>query len=128
MSDITQIVGSSWALWGAAALALITAMIYLVIASPVVPEDYKAPPGPVMIVAGAAYLTGGSLILLADRRLLLLGLVLNPLVLAAYVAAAIKGKAAVDGLTLTGKGAQVALEVVLAWLVLQPTALTGEPG
>ena len=128
MSTISQFDGSSWALWGAAALALVAAVAYFAIASPAVPADYKAPPRPVMLLASAAYLVGGSLILLADRRLLLLGAVLNPLVLAAYVAAAVKGHAAVDRLSLSGKAAQVALEVLLVWLILRPTELSGELG
>ena len=120
--------GDWWVVWAAAALSFVAAAVYLVIASPAVPADYKAPPRPVRIVAGAAYLVGGALILLADRRLLLLGAVLNPLVVAVYVAAVIKGHAAVDRLSLTGKAAQVALEVLLLWLVVRPSESTGELG
>ena len=83
---------------------------------------------PVRIVAGAACLVGGALILLADRRLLTLGSVLNPPVIAAYVAATIKGHAAVHGLSLAGKAAQVALEVPLRWLVTRPSESAGESG
>ena len=82
------------------------------------PDDYKSPPTPVVVAAGAAYLVGAVLILLADRRLLVLGAVLNPLVMAAYVAAAAKGRAAIDRLSLTGKSAQLALQAVLLWLVV----------
>jgi hypothetical protein len=125
---IMQATSDNWALWLAAALSLGAAVIYLVIASPAAPADYKAPPTPVLVVAGAAYLVGAGLILVADRRLLLLGAVLNPLVLAAYLAAAINGRAAVDGLSLTGKAAQVALEAALVWLVLRPINPAGELG
>ena len=48
-------------------------------------------PTPVMVAAGLAYLVGAALILGSDRRLLILGAVLNPLVFAAYVAAAVGG-------------------------------------
>ena len=120
MSTITSFAGESWMPWVAAGLALVAAAIYFVIASPAVPADYQAPPTPVLVVAGLAYLVGGVLILQADRRLLILGAILNPLVLVAYTAAAIKGHAAVDGLSLTGKTAQVALEVMLLWLIVEP--------
>ena len=128
MSTITQLAAVSWAHWVAVALSLVAATVYFVIASPAVPEGYKAPPAPVLVVAALAYLVGGGLILLADRRLLLLGAVLNPLVLVAYTIAAIKGHATVDGLSLTSKAAQIGLEVLLVWLVLRPTEATGELG
>jgi hypothetical protein len=120
MSSIAQSMEGAWVVWAAAGFSLVAAAVYLAIASPAVPADYKAPPRPVRIAAGVAYLVGGALILVADRRLLTLGAVLNPLVMAAYLAAAIKGHAAVDGLSLTGKAAQVALEVLLLWLVARP--------
>ena len=121
MPDPTRFLGDSWELWVAAALSLVAAIVYLVIASPARPAGYKAPPAPVLVVAALAYLVGGGLILLADRRLLILGAVLNPLVLLAYTAAAIKGHATVDGLSLTSKAAQIGLEVALLWLILRPT-------
>ena len=120
MPDITQIAGDSLTHWLAAVLSLVAAAVYLVIASPAVPAGYKAPPRPVLAVAGLAYLVGGGLVGLDDRRLLTLGAVLNPLVLLAYAVAAIKGHAAVDGLSLTSKAAQVGLELALLWLVLRP--------
>ena len=125
MSTIVQAAADSWALWAASAFGLVAAVVYLVIASPAVPEDYKSPPTPVLVAAAAAYLIGGGLILFGDRRLLTLGAILNPLVMAAYVAAAVKGRAAVDGLSLTGKTAQVALEVMLLWLVVGPIEAPG---
>ncbi len=128
MSTIEQLTNDSWTPWAAFALALVAAAVYFVIASPAVPADYKSPPTPVLVVAGLAYLVGGVLILQADRRLLVLGAILNPLVLLAYTAAAIKGHAAVDGLSLTGKAAQIGLEVALVWLILRPTEAAGELG
>ncbi len=128
MSTITQLTNDSWTPWAAFALALVAAIVYFVIASPAVPADYKSPPTPVLVVAGLAYLVGGVLILQADRRLLVLGAILNPLVLLAYTGAAIKGHAAVDGLSLTSKAAQIGLEVALLWLLLRPTAAAGEVG
>ena len=123
-----QATAENWVSWLAAALSLGAAVISLVIASPAAPADYKVPPTPVLVVAGVAYLVGAGLILVADRRLLLLGAILNPLVLAAYLAAAINRRAAIDGLSLTGKAAQVALEVALVWLILRPTELIAELG
>ncbi len=118
MSTLFETLGSSWAFPAASALSLVAAVVYLVIASPAVPDDYKSPPTPVMVVAGSAYLVGAVLILLDDGRLLVLGATLNPLVMAAYIAAAVKGRAAIDRLSLTGKSAQALLEVVLLWLVV----------
>ena len=121
MSTMAQLADGSSIPWVAGALSLVAAAVYLVIASPARPAGYKAPPPPVLVVAALAYLVGGGLILLGDRRLLILGAALNPLVLLAYTAAAIKGHASVDGLSLTGKAAQVGLEAALLWLVLRPT-------
>ncbi len=128
MPDTAQFAGDSLTHWLAVVLSLIAAVVYLIIASPAVPEGYKAPPKPVLVVAALAYLVGGVLILLGDRRLLILGAVLNPLVLLAYTVAAIKGHAAVDGLSLTSKAAQIGLEVALLWLILRPTEPAGELG
>ncbi|MDP9469503.1 MAG: hypothetical protein M3Q71_02390 [Chloroflexota bacterium] len=128
MPDTTLFTGESWTHWLAVTLSLVAAVVYLVIASPAVPVGYKAPPTPVLVVAGLAYLVGAALIQLDDRRLLILGAVLNPLVLLAYTVAAIKGHAAVDGLSLTSKAAQIGLEVVLLWLILQPSRPAGDLG
>ncbi len=73
-----------------------------------------------LIVAGLAYLIGGALILLGDRRLLIFGAIVNPLVLAAFAVAARMGHATVDRLSVTSKVAQVVLEVLLLWLIVQP--------
>ena len=120
MSSIVQSIGDSWVLWTASALSLVAAVVYFIIASPNRPAGYKAPPRPVVVVAGLAYLVGGVLILLADHRLLMTGAIINPLVLVAYTVAAIKGHAAIDGLSLTSKVAQIGLEVLLLLLVWQP--------
>jgi hypothetical protein len=128
VSVLIDLAGASPIPWLAAALALVAAVVYLVIASPAVPTDYKAPPTPVLVVAALAYLVGGVLILVGDRRLLILGAVLNPLVLLAYTVAAIKGHVTVDGLSLASKAIQIGLEVSLLWLVLSPTRATGELG
>ncbi|MDP9367102.1 MAG: hypothetical protein M3Q03_02315 [Chloroflexota bacterium] len=128
MPDTTQFTAESLTQWLAVMLSLAAAVVYLVIASPAVPESYKAPPTPVLVVAGLAYLVGAGLIALDDRRLLILGAVLNPLVLLAYTVAAIKGHAAVDGLSLTSKAAQIGLEVALLWLILKPSQPAGELG
>jgi hypothetical protein len=126
MSTLTQITNGSLIPWIGLALSLIAASVYFIIASPARPADYKAPPTPVLVVAALAYLVGGVLVLLGDRRLLILGAVLNPLVLLAYTVAAIKGHAAVDGLSLTSKAAQIGLEAALLWLILRPTDSAGE--
>ena len=128
MSSLAHLGDGSPMPWVAVGLALVAAVVYLVLASPAMPADYKAPPTPVLVVAALAYLVGGGLILLGDRRLLVLGAVLNPLVLLAYTVAAIKGHATVDGLSLTSKAAQIGLEVALLWLILRPTEPAGAIG
>ena len=128
MSTIAQFADGSPLPWLAGALSLVAALVYLVIASPARPAGYKSPPPPVLVVAALAYLVGGGLILLGDRRLLIFGAVLNPLVLLAYTVAAIKGHATVDGLSLTSKAAQIGLEVALLWLILRPTEAAVELG
>jgi hypothetical protein len=120
MSTLTQITNGSWVPWVGLALSLIAASVYFIIASPASPTDYKSPPLPVLIVAGLAYLIGGMLILLGDRRLLIFGAIVNVLVMAAFAVAARMGHATVDRLSLTSKAAQVLLEVLLLWLIIQP--------
>lgn len=128
MPDTMLFAGQSLTQWLAVLLSVVAAVVYLIIASPAVPESYKAPPTPVLVVAGLAYLVGAALIGLDDRRLLILGAVLNPLVLLAYTIAAVKGHAAVDGLSLTSKAAQIGLEVALLWLILKPSQPAGDLG
>lgn len=120
MSTLTQITSGSWIPWVGLALSFIAAGVYFIIASPARPAGYKSPPTPVLIVAGLAYLSGGVLILLGDRRLLIFGAIINVLVMAAFTAAARMGHATVDRLSLTSKVAQVVLEVLLLWLIVQP--------
>ncbi len=126
MSTLTQITNGSWIPWVGLALSLIAAGVYFIIASPARPADYKSPPIPVLIVAGLAYLIGGMLILLGDRRLLIFGAIVNVLVMAAFAVAARMGHATVDRLSLTSKVAQVMLEVLLLWLIVQPAQGTIE--
>ena len=120
MSTLTQITNGSWIPWVGLALSLIAASVYFIIASPARPADYKSPPIPVLVVAGLAYLIGGLLILLGDRRLIIFGAIVNVLVMAAFAMAARMGHATVDRLSLTSKVAQVVLEVLLLWLIVQP--------
>src|SRR3712207_6780015 len=96
MSMLTQITNGSWIPWAGLALSFIAAGVYFIIASPTRPAGYKSPPTPVLIVAGLAYLIGGMLILLGDRRLLIFGAIVNPLVLAAFAVAARTGHATVE--------------------------------
>ena len=126
MSTLTQITNGSWVPWVGLALSLIAASVYFIIASPARPEDYKSPPTPVLVVAGLAYLIGGMLILPGDRRLLIFGAIVNVLVMAAFAVAARMGHATVDRLSLTSKVAQVMLEVLLLWLIVQPAQGTME--
>ena len=126
MSTITQFTNGSWMPWFGLALSLIAASVYFFIASPARPADYKSPPVPVLIIAGLAYLIGGMLILLGDHRLLIFGAIVNVLVMAAFTVAARMERATVDGLSVTSKVAQVALEVLLLWLILQPAQGTVE--
>lgn len=101
----------------ATALTVVVAAVYLAIGLGAVSSDFKSPPAPVMVLAGVAYLVGGALILLADRRLLLAGAVVNTVVLLLFVASAVRGNATVDLFSLSGKAAQVALGVLLVYLV-----------
>ena len=126
MSTLMQMTNGSWIPWFGLLLSLIAASVYFIIASPARPSDYKSPPTPVLIAAGLAYLIGGLLILLGDRRLLIFGAIVNVLVLSAFTVAARMGRATVDGLSVTSKAAQVALEVLLLWLILQPAQGTIE--
>ena len=126
MSTLTQITNGSWIPWVGLALSFIAAGVYFIIVSPAKPAGYKSPPTPVLIVAGLAYLIGGMLILLGDRRLLIFGAIVNVLVMAAFAVAARFGHATVDRLSLTSKVAQVMLEVLLLWLIVQPAQGTIE--
>ena len=126
MSTITQITNGSWIPWVGLALSLIAASVYFIIASPARPSDYKSPPIPVLIIAGLAYLIGGMLILLGDRRLLIFGAIVNVVVMAVFTVAARMGRATVDNVSVTSKVVQVALEVLLLWLILQPVQATIE--
>lgn len=69
-----------WALGSATTLAVLVAMVYLAIGLGLVPEGFKSPPAPVMVLAGLAYVVGGGLILRANRLLMLAGAVVNALV------------------------------------------------
>ena len=106
-----------WVLRIATALAILTAIAYFAIGLGMVPEDFKSPPAPVMVVAGLAYLIGGGLIQVARRRLMLAGAVANALVLLLFVVSAFMGNATIDALSLSGKAAQVVLGVLLVWFV-----------
>lgn len=108
-----------WALRVATALAILAAMDYFAIGLGIVPENFKSPPAPIMIVAGLAYLIGGGLILIAHRRLMLAGAVANALVLLLFVVSAVMGNATIDALSLSGKAAQVVLGALLVWFVKQ---------
>jgi hypothetical protein len=126
MSTLMQITSGSWIPWVGLALSVIAASVYFIIASPARPADYKSPPIPVLVVAGLAYLIGGVLILLGDRRLLIFGALVNPLVMAAFAVAARTGHATIDRLSVTSKVAQLMLEVLLLWLIVQPAQATIE--
>ena len=101
----------------ASLMALITGLVYLVIAFGLVPDDFESPPRPVMLVAGVVYLVGAVVLHLVDRRLLLVGAIANGVVLAIFVLSAVRGTATVDVISLGGKAAQIALSLLLlvAW-------------
>lgn len=101
----------------ATALAAVVAVVYFAIGFGMVPEGFKSPPAPVMVLAGFAYLVGGGVILLADRRLMFVGAVVNGLVLTLFTVQVLLGIATVDLLSLSGKVPQVALGVLLVWFV-----------
>ena len=111
-----------WALGTATALALLVALGYLAIGIGVVSEDFEAPPAPVMVFAGLAYIVGGLLILRADRRLLVAGAVANTLVLLLFLAAALRGNSTIDLLSVSAKAAQVALGLLLVWFTTRAYA------
>lgn len=108
-----------WALRTGTALAVVVALGYLAIGFGFVPEDFESPPAPVMIIAGLAYFVGGLLILLADRRLMLVGAIANTLVLLLFVAAALRGNSTVDLFSVSEKIVQLALGLLLVWCVSQ---------
>lgn len=115
-----------WALRIATILAILASMAYFTIALGMVPEDFKSPPSPVMMMAGLGYLIGGGLILVAPRRLMLAGAVANVLVLFLFVMSAFMGNATIDALSLSGKAAQVMLGALLFWFVKQMAPATLE--
>lgn len=119
---------SRWALLSATALAVVAAAIYFVIGIGWVPDGFKSPPAPVMLVAGVAYLVGGGLILIAKRSLMLLGALANAVVLAIFVASVIAGNGTFDGLSLIGKVAQVLLEIFLVYFVVRMGARRATQG
>lgn len=108
-----------WMPYTATALALVTALVYLAIGLGLVSADFQSPPAPLMLTAGAAYLIGGGLILVAGRGLMLAGAVINALVLILFAVSTIAGNATVDGLSLGGKAAQVALGIFLIYFVVR---------
>ncbi len=103
----------------AAGLAGLAALVYFVIAAGLAPGDVTSPPAPIMFAAGGAYLVGGGLILLLRRRLLILGAVLNPLVMVAFMVSFLTGGAELEPLSLVSKLAQVGLELALLLLIAQ---------
>jgi hypothetical protein len=106
-------------------LAIFAGIVYLAIAVGFVPDDFESPPPPVMLVAAVAYIAGGLAIPFVGRRLLLVGTVVNVVVLVLFVLSAVRGTGTVDALSLSGKLAQVALGVLLVWIVRQSDT---EPG
>ena len=106
-----------WAAGAATALAVVVAAVYFAIGLGMVADDFKSPPEPLMLLAGAAYVVGGVVTLRAGRRLLMAGAVANIVVLLLFVASAVRGNATVDLFSLTGKAAQVGLGVLLVCLI-----------
>ena len=119
---ISQSLSDIWIRRIATILSLSTAVIYFIIAFGFVPADFESPPAPVMFVAAIAYLVGGLLILRVERRLLQVGAVLNVLVLLVFSISVVTGNATVDALSLTGKVAQIGLEIMLLWLLRRSAA------
>jgi hypothetical protein len=99
--------------------AAIAGLIYLIIGFGLAPEGFESPPTAVMLLAGATYLLGGVLILVAERPLLAVGAAANVLVLALFTLSALRGTATLDALSLAGKAAQVVLGILLVWLILE---------
>jgi len=101
--------------------AIATAVVYLAIGSGLVPDDFKSPPRPIMVLAGITYAAGSGVLHFVDRRLLLLGAAANAAVLALFVLSAAQENATVDVLSLSGKAAQALLSVLLVWAGLRMT-------
>ncbi|MDO9446194.1 MAG: hypothetical protein Q7K37_12855, partial [Dehalococcoidia bacterium] len=98
-------------------MAVVAGLVYLAIAAGMVADNFESPPRPLMGIAGAIYLGGAGAMHFVNRRLLLVGAVLNTVVLVLFLLSAARGNATVDAFSLAGKAAQVALGValVLAW-------------
>lgn len=95
--------------------AMAAAVAYLAIGFGLVPDDFKSPPRPVMVLAGITYAVGAGMLHFVDRRLLLLGAAANAAVLGLFVLSAARENATVDVLSLSGKAAQALLSVLLVW-------------
>lgn len=102
--------------------SLVTAVAYFIMAFGFVPEDYKAPPAPLLFVAGLAYLVGGLLILRVGRRLMRIGAVLNLLVLLIFSISLVTGNVTIDALSVSSKVGQLGLEVMLIWIVISQSS------
>ena len=90
-NQLTKIPEPRPALLGATALPILTALVYFSIGLGMVPDGVKSPPPALMMLAGFTYLIGGVLILFADRRLMLVGAVVNMVVLVLFVVSAAAG-------------------------------------
>lgn len=112
---------TSWH-WAGFVLAVIAGISYVVIISPLAPDDFKSPPAAVLAVAAVLYLIGGYLILTDNRRLLIVGLVANTFVMLAFMRSVTTDEAAIEALSAPGKLAQLALDVVLLKLIFWPQA------
>ena len=113
----TALPGTRGVLLVGSAMAVVAGLVYLAIAAGMVADDFQSPPRPLMAVAGVIYLGGAGVMHFVNRRLLLVGAVLNGVVLVLFLLSAARDNATVDAFSLAGKAAQVALGValVLAW-------------
>ncbi len=107
---------TSWH-WAGFVLAVVVAISYVLIISPLAPDDFASPPSAVLAVAAVLYLVGGYLILGDNRTLLIIGLVANTFVMLAFLRNLAIDEAAIEALSAPGKLAQLALEVVLVKLI-----------
>ena len=109
-------------MWFATALALLTALAYVLIALGLLPvgtPQVAADGGPIIYVAAGCYLLGGLLILLRRRWLWVIGVLINALVLLFYFSMyQSRPEVLFSAGGLATKVAQVLLEGVLLYLIV----------
>jgi hypothetical protein len=123
---------SVWVMWLAVALALLTAVTYVLIGFNILKvgdlQTSERPPT-IIYVAAASYLIGGLLILAHRRWLWIIGAVINALVILAFVQMYLERTAVLFSPGgLVSKAAQLLLEVSLLYLIFVGWQRRGQLG